>query len=194
MAVKLDLPSISGSGEAPLLLDANASFSIVVPQGGGHLWTERYAQKKQAFTPLETGTESTTHGGYYLVKEQNFRNIGGGFFEWDRLYANVPTSWEDTGQFAFNYTQRRTVITIGGDEPGIETFDTSKSLQVSAKITHSYQIGYPDTAAATSLADPIISAGVFVNAGTTVRPQEVEIYMGDIYVIKSYALLKGFNA
>jgi len=137
MAVKIDLPSIAANGNEPLLLDANASFSIVVPQGAGHLWTERYAQKKQAFTPLETGTESTTHGGFYLVKEQNFRDIGGGFFEWDRLYANVPTSWEDTGQFAFNYTQSRTVITIGGDEPGIETFDTSKSLQVSAKITQS---------------------------------------------------------
>jgi len=157
-------------------------------RGAGHLWTERYAQKKQAFNPLPIGTKSTTHGDFYLVQEQNFRDIGGGFFEWDRLYANVPTSWEDTGQFAFNYTQRRTVITIGGENPGIETFETSKSLQVSAKITHSYQIGYPNTAAATSLADPIISAGVFVNAGTTVRPQEVEIYMGNIYVIKDITL------
>lgn len=194
MAVKIDLPTLAASGEAPLLLDGSAAFSIVVPQGAGHLWTERYAQKKTLFTPLAIGTESSVRTGYYLVKEQNFRDIGGGFFEWDRLYANVPNTWNDTGQFAFTYTAERTVMTIGGDDPGIEIFQTSRSAQVSVKINYSYQVGYPDTAAAQSISDPIYAAGATVAAGTTVRPKEVEVYMGDIYVIKTFTLLTSFSA
>jgi hypothetical protein len=193
MAVKIDLPNIAANGEVPLLLDGSAAFSIQVEQAAGYQWTERYAIRKQYYTPLAIGSESTIRPGYYLVKEQNFRDIGGGFFEWDRLYANIPESWSDTRQFAFNYTSVREVITTSGGETTIETFETSRSAQVSTKVNHTYQVGYPETEAQ-SLSDPAYAEGATIAAGTTVRPKEVEVYLGDIYVIKTYTLIEAFTA
>ena len=193
MAVKIDLPNIAANGEVPLLIDGSAAFSIQIEQAAGYQWTERYAIRKEYYTPTAIGTESTVRPGYYLVKEQNFTDIGGGFFEWDRLYANLPQSWSDTRQFAFNYTSVRTVISIGGDAPGIETFETSRSAQVSTKVNHTYQVGYPETEAQ-SLSDPSYNEGSTIAAGTTVRPVEVEVYLGNIYVIKTYTLIEAFTA
>lgn len=193
MAVKIDLPNIAANGEVPLLLDGSAAFSIQVEQAAGYQWTERYAIRKQYYTPLAIGSESTIRPGYYLVKEQNFRDIGGGFFEWDRLYANIPQSWSDTRQFAFNYTSVREVITTSGGETTIETFETSRSAQVSTKVNHTYQLEYPETEAQ-SLSDPAYAEGVTIAAGTTVRPKEVEVYLGNIYVIKTYTLIETFTA
>lgn len=194
MAVKIDMPLAANFGNEPLLLDASAGFAIIVEEGAGYRWVERYAQKKDQYTPLPIGTESTVRPGYYLTKEQNFRDVGGGFFEWDRLYANVPTAWSETQSLVLTYVAERTVITIGGEEPGIETFQTNRSAQVSTKVTHTYQVGYPDTAAATSLSDPIYADGASIPVDTVVRPQDVERYLGDIWEIRTYTLLKAFNA
>jgi len=188
-----DLPLSTADGSVPILLDGSAAFSIQVEQAAGYRWTERYAIRKQYYTPLAIGSESTIRPGYYLVKEQNFRDIGGGFFEWDRLYANIPQSWNDTRQFAFNYTAERQVITTSGGETTIETFQTSRSAQVSTRVNHTYQLGYPATVAQ-SLSDPIYGAGAAIAAGTTVRPNEVEVYLGNIYVIKTYTLITPFSA
>ena len=192
--VKIDLPAEAVDGEVALLLDGSSAFSIQIPQGAGYVWTEKYAQKKNSYAPLAIGTESSVRANYYLVKEQNFRDIGGGFFTFDRLYANLPTTWADTNQFAFNYTAIRTVITAGGEDgTTIEQFETSRSAQVSTKVEHSYSIGYPSTSAI-SLSDPIYNVGDSVVAGTTVRPIEVELYMGNIYETRRFTLISAFNA
>lgn len=189
-----DLPSNAADGSVPILLDGSASFSIPVPQGAGYMWTERYAQKKESFRPEPIGSLSSIRPNFYLVKEQNFQDIGAGFFEFDRLFANIPDTWSETQQFAFNYTAERFVITIGGSGSGVETFQTSKSVQVSTRVTHTYQIGYPGNQEAISLSDPIYLSGFAVPAGTNVRPPEVNVYMGNIYEIKTFTLLKSFNA
>lgn len=191
--IKLDFPSEAVDGEVALLLDGSSSFSIQVPQGAGYVWTEKYAQKKDSFTPLAIGTESSIRANYYLVKEQNFRDIGGGFFTFDRMYANLPNTWADTNQFAFNYTAVRTVITTGAEEDTIETFDTSRSAQVSTKVEHSYSLGYPATSAE-SLSDPFYDVGSTVLAGTKVRPIEVQLYMGNIYETRKFTLISSFTA
>jgi len=184
------MPATSAAGLNAQLLDASASFSIVVKQGGGFRWSERYAQKKSSFTPTAIGTESTIRPNYFLIDETNFQDIGGGFFAFDRVYANVPTTWSETQQMAFNYIAQRILI-VGGVS---ETFETSRSTQVSTKVTHTYQVGYPDSSAATSLVDPKYLGGSTVPAGTTVRPQDVSRYLGDIYEIRTYETLKPFNA
>lgn len=191
--IKLDLPSEAVDGEVALLLDGSSAFSIQIPQGAGYVWTEKYTQKKNSFTPLAIGTESSVRANYYLVKEQNFRDIGGGFFTFDRLYANLPNTWNDTNQFAFNYVAERTVITSGEEDTTIEFFETSKSAQVSTKVSHSYSIGYPSTTAV-SLADPVYAVGSTIAAGTTVRPKEVQVYMGNIYETRTFTLIKSFSA
>lgn len=195
MSVKIDLPILAGDGEQPLLLDGNAGFANIVPQGSGYTWTEKYAQKKSAYEPITIGTESSIRNNYYLVKEQNFRDIGGGFFEFERVYANVPSTWEDTGQFSYNYITIQTLF-VGNGAGGlqIETIERNKSAMVSTKVTHSYQLNYPDTDAAISLFDPVYTEGNPIPAGTIVRPPEVNIYMGTIYEIREYTILKTFNA
>lgn len=190
MAVKIDMPVTAATGLSAQLLDASASFSIVVKQGGGYRWSERYAQKKSSFTPTPIGTESTIRPNYYLIDETNFTDIGGGFFTFDRVYANVPTTWSETQQMAFNYIAQRILI-VGGVS---ETFQTSRSAQVSTKVTHTYQVGYPDSAAAESLTDPKYLGNSTVAAGTKVRPQEVARYLGEIYEILTYETLKPFSA
>jgi len=190
MAVKIDMPATSAAGQNAQLLDASASFSIVVKQGGGFRWSERYAQKKESFVPTPIGTESTIRPNYFLINETNFTDAGGGFFTFDRVYANVPSSWSETQQMSFNYIAQ-SILIVGGVS---EIFETSRSAQVSTKVTHTYQVGYPDTAAATSLKDPKYLGGSTVSAGTTVRPQEVNRYLGNIYEILTYETLKDFSA
>jgi len=189
-----DLPSNAADGLAPILLDGSASFSIPVPQGAGYMWTERYAQKKESFTPEPIGSLSHIRPDFYLVKEQNFRDIGAGFFEFDKVFANIPETWSETQQFAFNYTAERFVSTAGTGGTTAETFQTSKSVQVSTQVTHTYQIDYPADQQAASLVDPIYEEGFEVTAGTYVRPPEVNVYMGNIYEIKTFTLLTDFTA
>ena len=189
-----DLPSNAAGGLVPILLDGSASFSITVPQGAGYMWTERYAQKKESFTPEPIGSLSNIRPSFYLVKEQNFRDIGAGFFEFDKVFANIPETWSETQQFAFNYTAERFVTTIGAGGTSAETFQTSKSVQVSTRVTHTYQIYYPADQQAGSLVDPIYEEGFIVTAGTYVRPPEVNVYMGKIYEIKTFTLLTNFTA
>lgn len=199
MAIKIDLPFIAGNGESPLLIDGSHSFSIQVDEGNGYTWTERYAQLKDYFTPLplkqtivEDGedvivwTQSNIRPGYYLSKEQNFRNIGGGFFEWDRIYANIPSTWSETAQMAFNYIIERTVSGV--------LSQTNRSIPVSTKIEHSYQLGYPGNLEAQNLSTPVYtSESNTVAAGTFVRPVEVVQYLGDIWEIRKYTTLTAFN-
>lgn len=221
MALKYDLPDEALDGQVPILLDASASVSINVPVyasssfsprdprpptqpstdprndqqplGSGYVYTERYAVRKDSFIPMPIGTESSVRTGHFLVKEQNFQDIGGGFFKFDRLFANVPNQWSETGQFAFNYTAIRTIVTTGSNA-GIEKFETSKSAIVSTKITHSYTLDYPDAEYAQSISDPKYNAGFVIPAGTTVRPFEVTRYLGNIWEIRAYTLLKDLVA
>lgn len=190
MALKYDLPSIGIPSQA-YLLDGSANFSIQVPQSNGHIWHERYYQNKADFTPLPIGTVSTVRPDHYLVKEQGFRDIGAGLFEFERLYANVPASWSETQELAFNYVAERIVSSTEG---GVEVFSTSKSAQVSTEVNHSYVLGYPGVSEAESLTDPTFNAGDPISAGTAVRPKEVVSYLGDIWEIKTFTLLVGFTA
>jgi len=180
MTVKIDMPLEANQGEEALLLDANAGFSIIVEQGAGYQWTERYAQLKASFQPLTIGTESTTHTNYFLVKEQNFTDAGGGFFEWDRLYANVPNTWSETQVFNFAY-----IVVFDG-----QVFNLN--IPVSTKVTHSYQVGYPGQDAGEGLRKPVFSVGYVVPTTTVIRPPEVENYLGDIWETRRYTLLNTF--
>lgn len=203
MAIKLDLPASSGGGTVPLLSDPSSRFSIQVLQGKGYVWTEKYYQLKEYFEPLQikidevrdpetdeiitpaSWTNSSIRPSFYLVQEQNFRNIGGGFFEWDRLYANVPQTWSETVSMSFNYILARPVSgTVS---------ETSVSTPVSTKIEHSYQLGWPGDLEAQNLKDPVFTVEInLVAAGTPVRPVEVVRYLGDIWEIRKFTTLKSF--
>ena len=92
------MPAIAGDGNEPLLLDANAGFFEAQKRGEAYVYVERYAIKKTAYQPLPIGTPSDIRSDAYLVKETNYRDVGGGFVTFDRQFAVVPNSWFDYQQ------------------------------------------------------------------------------------------------
>ena len=86
------------------------------------------------------------------------------------------------------------MTTAGTGGTTSEVFQTSKSVPVSTNVTHTYQIDYPGDQQAASLVDPIYEEGFVVTEGIYVRPPEVNVYMGNIYEIKTFTLLTSFTA
>jgi len=202
MAIKYDLPFESNNGNDPLLLDASASFSILTEQGEGYVWTERMAQNKNSYTPLTKNTESTIHKGYYLVKEQNFQDQGNGMFVWDRLYANIPSTWSAyevinipvirafSTQLVGEETESR--LRFIGLNP--QAISPNGSIQIGVRVERSYAL--EPTLASLSIEgeveeiySPLLSENdTFAVSNYEARPAVAEPYVGDIYEIRKYLL------
>ena len=61
--------------------------------------------------PVTYGVPATTT--YYLVAEDNFRDMSGGMLSFERQWAAVPTTWFDREDFPFNYPGYVVPISIG---------------------------------------------------------------------------------
>jgi hypothetical protein len=223
LQIKYDLPPRANFGNSPLLLDSFAGYRIEVPQakntgvpqptggqftgtgstgantlnagGAGVVITEKYAINKGSFTPLKIGTESTEHNGFYVVSENNFTDLRNGMFSFDREVANVPGGWVETRLMNFTYILFRFVIVTQAGETTIEAFESNVSTQVSARVFHSYTLGYPSgVAGSISLKDPVFQAGDTVPSGQIIRPTEVQVYLGEIYEVLNYELIQSFEA
>lgn len=182
MAVKLDLPSISGSGEEPLLLDANSNTYNLLPIAGGTVYVETYAQKKTNYRELAIGTPSGFRPDAYLIKEQNFRDIGGGFWAWERHYAVKPKSWFDYQLVSFSYGYRR----AGAAESAfvntrLDTFGGGTDSTI-AIATRTYYLKPELDSLSLNTNPPALSAATpatFTDA--IIREDALNIYAGNIY-------------
>lgn len=187
MAVKLDLPSISGSGEEPLLLDANSTTYNLLPVAGGTVYVETYAQKKTNYRELAIGTPSGFRPDAYLIKEQNFRDIGGGFWAWERHYAVKPRSWFDYQLVSFSYGYRLFVI-IGGSNTEsayvntrLDTFGGGTDSTI-ATATRTYYLKPELDALSLNTNPPALSAETPATfTDEIIREDSLNIYAGNIY-------------
>lgn len=179
-----DLPGRAGRGAAPLLLDANANVYNMLPTGGGYVYVERYAQKKDQYIPLEIGTRSTRRNQAYLIKEQNFRDIGGGFFEFERHYAVKPQNWYNYEMITYKHAVFSFVIskyylnhtfTGGGVSSALARVDRFYVLEHELESS----IRYYNPRALVS------DTGEFGEV-EGIREDEVSLYAGKIYEIKRY--------
>jgi len=187
MAVKLDLPTIAASGEAPLLLDANSTTYNLLPVAGGTVFVETYAQKKTHYKELAIGTPSVVRPETYLIKEQNFRDIGGGFWKWERHYAVKPESWFDYQLVSFSYGYRFFII-IGTSitqtahvNTRLDTAGGGTDSTIAA-ATRTYYLKPELDALSLNTNPPALSAetpATFTDA--IIREDEINIYAGNIY-------------
>lgn len=85
------------------------------------LFRQEHMQSAVSYSPLALSTTYTAHGSYgvptsssyFLVGEENFRSIGGGLLQWERVWATVPTSWWEYENFAYTYPSYICPISIG---------------------------------------------------------------------------------
>lgn len=182
--LKYDLPRISGNGDAPLLLDKNAEVYNNLPTGKGYVYVERYAQKKSRYEPLAIGTPSVNRRNTYLIKEQNFRDIGGGLFEWERHYALVPESWYDYQVVSYRYYKFSYFNTTFYLNPNFTGGNTDSTL---AKVTREYYLEKDVNDAIEHLEPTSLTneTGLFEDV-IGIREDEISVYAGKIYEVKKY--------
>lgn len=187
MAVKLDLPYLSGSGEEPLLLDGNSTTYNLLPVADGTVYVERYAQKKVAYQPIPIGTASAFRSNAYLIKEQNFRDIGGGFWEWERHYALKPGTWFDYQLVSYSYGYRLFIVT-GISSTEFAFVNTRKNTfgggtdSALAKATRTYHLESELDALSLNTIPPELSAETPATfTDEIIREDSLNIYAGNIY-------------
>lgn len=184
--IKYDLPPASGNGQQALLLDANASNYSTLPNGGGIVFVERYAIRKPFASRQAINTPSTFRPETYLVKETNYTDVGGGWFEFERHYSEVPATWFDfkpisatVAVFSFAFT--RWVLN--------PRFGSGRQIPIVATATRRYYLEedlsepgnvvlqppeYELTGASVTFEDVIVS------------PDDVTVHLGKIYEVTRY--------
>ena len=128
MPRKFDIPQIADDLNAPLLLDANFGFyQLSENLPGANVYVELYAQRKATIKPPVLLIESGVHGGAFLVKQDNYSDIGGGVMTYQRHFTELPNdrvtkgfssilntlTWTDTINIEGDIL-RRVTMTRGG--------------------------------------------------------------------------------
>ena len=98
----------------------------------------QYVRQLLSYQDNEGKEQLTQHpdrSNAFLVKETNFKDIGGGLFTFEKHYATFPTSWYEFEEVSYQ-TSHYGIINYR-DRSG-EGADWSKSRDVLAKATHYY--------------------------------------------------------
>lgn len=175
-----------------ILLDENAGFYYAQPQGNARVFVEKYAARKNDFTPATIGTSAISHDAY-LVKETNFTDIGGGLMTFERHYAALPNSWD--GYEVVSYTEQERYEGFGGATgqivvnpearpTGMYNFiSNSDTVTRLAKATRTY---YLEDNFNESTLDLTMSGYVAPTGSIKVRPDSFRVYMAGIFEVTSY--------
>jgi hypothetical protein len=204
-----DLPGASGNGSVALLLDANAGNYSTLPNGQGVVFIEKYAIRKPFIQRQTIGTPSSIRPNAYLVRETNYRDVGGGWFEFERHYAPVPTDWFDyelVGAVA-RVSRLNRFIEIGDGQQLLQRRITRvtifsansagsgnvETVPVLAKATRSYALKQnlptqnellPETA---FIRSPFLGANdTYTSPEFVPKLPEITLFNGTIYEIKNY--------
>jgi hypothetical protein len=81
---------------APSLIDRNHSTYYLQDQGNAIVQVEKYLVEKKYHSPSTLGTSrGRGNPNQYLIKEDSFTDIGGGYATFLRHYAQLPEPWYD---------------------------------------------------------------------------------------------------
>lgn len=189
MSVKYDLPTLADSGKSELLLDANYGFYETQKKGDAFVYVEKYAVNKDSYVELPKGTISNNRNNVYMVKQTNYSDVGGGMVTFERHFAVIPSSWFDyeiiSVTLAFGTSGANTTWAVSS------TLESGSSVGVLTKVTRAY---YLETNLPTlQTSDPVYTYTAATASfdftfltGKKLRADEVEVYMGNIYEVKSY--------
>lgn len=191
MSRKYDLPLTSESGTQPFLLDPNAGFYFALQNSQGPVYIQRYFINKSDFRKQAIGTQSEIRKNAYLVRETNFVDRGGGIMEFDRHYAEIPSPWTEYIQMSFTYERLSDSVSLSG---GISVTSGTQTVLLTARIERSYVLGSFFTLSTQVVQDFSYFSGTTISAGTTLRPTEQDVYMGNIYEIREYKSNTSFTA
>jgi hypothetical protein len=124
----------------------------------GYLFTQEFMQFQANYSPLPLNTSHPSSGKtpdystYFLVKESERRDMGGGLVKWKRTYATKPATHDEFESFAYNFIGFTGVFitsavgTLSGGEglpiavvnPVIATGRPRKNRIVTSRVQHDY--------------------------------------------------------
>ena len=183
---KYDLPVVSADGTEELLLDANFRNYSTLPSGGGIVFVEKYAVRKAFVNRQAIGTESDLRPGSYLVKETNYQDVGGGWFEFERHYSPIPESWYDYQVVNYRIDYFLFITTINSRDPS----PNDQGRQVLAKATRTYHLESELADLSINIEAPALNPPV---TNAVIAPDGLTIHLGKIYELITYrASVGGF--
>lgn len=77
------------------LIDESYSFYELQKEGDARVHAEKYLVGKASYSPLPIGTPMKRRPNYFLFKEENYTDIGGGYATVVRHFAKKPSNWFD---------------------------------------------------------------------------------------------------
>jgi hypothetical protein len=94
-------------------------FAISPATTSEYAFRQDFMQLRASFvpTPLDTAHPSTgmtpDFSTYFLVKEDDRKDMGNGLAKWTRTYAKVPASYDDFESFAYHFIGYGGVVVTG---------------------------------------------------------------------------------
>ena len=96
-------------------------------------WRETWWQTEADYTPLALDTAHGTIAGAYLVSEENHARVGGGVLSWTRVYATVPSAWNDFVTVSYQFPGYKWNTGDGFVDRG-----EPRSISVPCRVLHEY--------------------------------------------------------
>lgn len=189
MAIIENLPGSNGE----ILLDANARFYQAQPQGNAYVYVEKYAARKGDFTPAAIGTSADNRDAY-LVKETNYKDIGGGLVTFERHFAVIPNEWFSYEQVTYIKQGRhdwfgenpQTVYNPDEIDDGFSDFiEYTNTLTRLANATRTYYLEGQFNENDVQLETP---GHINPSGNIKIRPDSVRVYMAGILEVTSYII------
>lgn len=109
-----DLATRGRSSVYPVLLDENFRTYFLQEKGNAKVYVEKWAVRKNVYFTYKGALGHPRKEGVdqYLIKEDSFTDIGGGYATFLKHYAQVPESW-------FEYELKSALIYYGNSGIGI---------------------------------------------------------------------------
>lgn len=181
MSAVYDMPEGSGGGLTPILLDANANVYPTLPNGGGLVFVERYAVRKILYSPLAIDTENDIRTETYLVKETNLTDIGGGWYVFERHYAQVPETWFDYQQVSYSLGPVA-LNTVVINPPSASV----RQKSILAKATRTYYRESDLPALTTEPPSVTLTIGECTADNQIIASDKMQIHLGKIYEVTTF--------
>jgi len=185
-----DLPPASANGTQALLLDANAGNYSVLPNGKGIVHIEKYVIRKPFVNRQEIGTPSSVRPETFLVKETDYTDVGGGWFEFERHYANIPDPWFDFQVISVTTAWVGKLLSADYVVNPLRSGGSQRNFSTLAKVTREYYLEDDIPTNLDLTAPRFIETSGFTTTVTftniKLREDDVNLYLGKIYEVARF--------
>lgn len=127
----MNLSQRIGADFGGFILDQNHGFYQIQKEGDALVATEKVLVGKRAYRPLALGTPRKTDPSAFLIKEDGFSDIGGGYATVIRHYAKRPKNW-------FDYEPQECLLYDGSNQKFV-IFQTSQGYIGFVNTTQQYR-------------------------------------------------------